>query len=479
MLSGIIIERFEMKLNDTGSIILLIFVASFCCPTLVCGNDAPQRGAEKQTADQNDWPKFLGPNGDGKSSEKNILTDWSDGKLKLLWKMETGEGYAMGSVAKGKFYHFGRVENRANLRCVDAVTGQGQWEFTYDSEYQDLYGYDSGPRASPVIDDGLVYIYGVEGMLHCLDALSGKVVWKQNLNERFGVIQNFFGVASTPVIYEDLILVMVGGSPEESQKAPPGALGQVKPNQSGICAFNKNNGKLAYSVVNDLASYCSLKLADLNGSPVLLAWMRGSLYGVTPRSGEVRFEFPWRARILESVNASMPVVHDGQVLISECYGKGAALLDPAKIDSTGGKNLPAVVWSDERKRDKSMAAHWNTPIVIGDAMYGCSGRHSAQAELKCVDWKTGEVNWAQRGLSRSSLTFVDGHFVVLGEQGRLLLIKADSNEFSPVTEYTPGSGDNGVQFKSPCWAAPIVSNGLLYVRGKDQLACFQLINDSP
>ena len=128
---------------------------------------------------------------------------------------------------------------------------------------------------------------------------------------------------------------------------------------------------------------------------------------------------------------------------------------------------------------KSMDVQVSLTIVIGDAMYGCSGRHSAQAELKCVDWKKGEVNWAQRGLSRSSLTYVDGHFVVLGEQGRLLLIKADSNEFSPVTEYTPGSGDNGVQFKSPCWAAPIVANGLLYVRGKDQLACFQLINDSP
>jgi len=468
-----------MKLYHACSIFLLIFIAGFCCPPVACGDEGTQPNSGQQTPDKNDWPKFLGANGDGKSPEKNILTDWADGKLKLLWKMNTGEGYAMGSVSKGKFYHFGRVNGQANLRCLDAVTGAKQWEFTYDSQYEDLYGYDSGPRTSPVIDDGLVYIYGVEGMLHCLDASSGKVVWKQNLNERFGVIQNFFGVASTPVIHEELILVMVGGSPQESQKAPPGALGQVKPNQSGICAFNKKTGKLTYSCVNDLASYCSLKLSVLSGEPVLLAWMRGSLFGVTPRSGEVRFEYPWRARILESVNASMPVVHDGQVLISECYGKGAVLLDPAKLESVAGKTTPAVVWSDDGRRAKSMAAHWNTPIVIGDSMYGCSGRHSSQAELKCVDWKTGEVNWTQRGLARSSLTYVDGHFVVLGEQGQLLLIKADSNEFSPVTEYTPGSGENGVRFKSPCWAAPIISNGLLYVRGKDQLACFQLMKNKP
>lgn len=465
-----------MKLNHACSI-FFIFVTGFCGAEVAVGNDGPQLAAEKRTMDRHDWPKFLGPSGDGKSTEKNILTDWTNGKLQLRWKIETGEGYAMGSVAKGRFYHFGRVKGQANLRCFDAVTGSEQWEFAYDSEYRDLYGYDSGPRTSPIIEDGLVYIYGVEGMLHCLDALSGKVVWKQNLNERFGVIQNFFGVASTPVIYEELILVMVGGSPEESRKAPPGALGQVKPNQSGICAFNKLTGELVYAGVDDLASYCSLKLTVLSGEPVLLAWMRDSLFGVNPRSGEVNFEYPWRARILESVNASMPVVHDGKVLLSECYGKGAVLLDPAKIDSVAGKNRPAVVWSDEGRRAKSMAAHWNTPIVVGDAMFGCSGRHSAQAELKCVDWKTGDVNWTQRGLARSSLTYVDGHFVVLGEQGRLLLIKADSNEFSPVTEYSSGEGENGVRFKSPCWAAPVVSNGMLYVRGKDQMVCFQLMDD--
>jgi outer membrane protein assembly factor BamB len=470
-----------MKLNHACPIFFLILVTVFCYSGVLNGNEgATQKTEAKATGSQGgvDWPKFLGPTGDGKSSEKNILTDWSDGKLKLLWKIETGEGYAMGSVAKGRFYHFGRVKERANLRCLDAATGAQQWEFTYDSDYQDLYGYDSGPRTSPIIDDGLVYIYGVEGMLHCLDALSGKVVWKQNLNERFGVIQNFFGVASTPVIYEDLILVMVGGSPQESQKVPPGALGQVKPNQAGICAFNKKTGELTYSCVDDLASYCSLKLAMLEGEPVLLAWMRGSLFGMTPRSGKIKFEFPWRARILESVNASMPVVHNGQVLISECYGKGSVLLDPAKLKSVAGKIKPAVVWSDDQKRAKAMAAHWNTPIVIGDSMYGCSGRHSAQAELKCVDWQTGDVNWTQRGLARSSLTYVDGHFVVLGEQGRLLLIKADSNEFSPVTEYTPGVGANGVRFRSPCWAAPIIANGMLYVRGKDQLVCFQLVESA-
>ena len=438
----------------------------------------PQSDDPTNQALGEDWFAFLGPTSDGKSVEKGILKDWSKGRLKVVWKVKTGQGYGMGSVANGKFYHFGRLDDRANLRCLNSENGTLNWEFSYASEYRDLYGYDPGPRASPIIDEDRVYIYGVEGMLHCLDAQNGKVIWKQNLSERFGVIQNFFGVASTPVIFEDLLIVMVGGSPVESKRVPPGALNLVKSNNTGLVALDKKTGVLKYSSVDDLASYCSLKLTEINGSPILLAWMRGSLFGVQPRKGTVEFEFPWRARILESVNASMPVVHDGQVLISECYGKGSAVLDPKVLKDVEGTPTPELVWSDDRKRDKALEAHWNTPIVIGDSFYGCSGRHSAPAEIRCVDWKTGDVRWKQKGLSRSSLTYIDGHFVVLGEHGQLLLIKASPEKYQVVTEYEPGTGLNSVKLKSPCWAAPIISHGLLYVRGKDQLVCFELIPNS-
>ena len=340
-----------------------------------------------------DWPAFLGPTGDGKSVETGIRKDWSKGKLKVVWKTKTGQGYGMGSVANGRFYHFWRLTNKANLRCLNAETGELIWQFSYPSEYRDLYGYDSGPRASPIVDEGLVYIYGVEGALHCLDALTGKPVWKLNPSEKFGVVQNFFGVASTPVIFEDLLIVMVGGSPDESKKVPPGALNQVKSNQSGIIALDKKTGALRYQCVDDLASYCSLKLTSLGDQTMLLAWMRGSLFAVSPRTGKIAFQFPWRARMLESVNASMPVVHDGKVLISECYGKGSAMLDPGQLAMVKGNATPKLLWSDAFKRDKAMEAHWNTPIVMGDSFYGCSGRHPAPAELRCVDWNTGDVRW--------------------------------------------------------------------------------------
>jgi hypothetical protein len=219
-----------------------------------------------------------------------------------------------------------------------------------------------------------------------------------------------------------------------------------------------------------LASYSSIKLFQHREETLAFAWLRGSLIGFFPETGDVFLDFPWRSRKLESVNASMPVVSGDHVLVSECYEIGSALLKWSTSDHE-------VVWTDKGKRDFSMKAHWNTPIVVDGMMYGCSGRNSGDAELRCVELLTGKVRWKERSFARASLTYVDGHFVLLDEQGQLVLFEPNPDEYRQVTAVKVG--DNGIEFQSPCWAAPIVSHGLMYVRGKKQLVCFELIPSSP
>ena len=413
-----------------------------------------------------DWPTFLGPTADGKSTETGILKDWTDGNLKVVWRKELGEGYGMGTVSAGRYFHSDRHEEMARVRCFNAETGEEIWTFEHESNYNDLYGYDKGPRASPVVDGDYVYIFGVEGMLHCLVASTGKIVWKKNTSEQFGVIQNFFGVASTPVVFEDLLLVIVGGSPEESKLVPAGALDRVKPNGSGIVAFDKLTGEVKYQVGDDLASYSTIKLATIDTRAVGFAWLRTALICFEPQTGNMIAEFPWRSRKLESVNASTPVVEGDHVLISECYEMGSAYL---KLSGDAFE----MVWNDQGRRDQRMASHWNTPVVVDGMLYGCSGRHSANATLRCVELATGELRWSKEGFERCSLTSIDGHLIVMDEAGRLLLIEANPNQFKQVTAFDGGS--EKIRFKRPCWAAPIVSHGLMYVRGKDELVCFELI----
>ena len=108
-------------------------------------------------------------------------------------------------------------------------------------------------------------------------------------------------------------------------------------------------------------------------------------------------------------------------------------------------------------------------------LYGSSGRHTANAELRCIEWSTGTVKWSQRRLTRSSLLFVDEHFIALGEDGRVHIVRANPEEFERVAEFTPYSEQGDRLLEYPAWAAPVLAHGLLYLRGNDRLVCLDLI----
>lgn len=415
-----------------------------------------------------DWPRFLGPTGDSISAEKGILSPWPRQGLRVVWHRKVGEGYCAPTISKGRLFHFHRLGNNARLSCFKSETGEALWKFDYPTNFEDLYGYDGGPRCCPVLDEDRVYLYGAEGMLHCVSADDGKVLWKVDTKAEYGVIQNFFGVGSAPVVEGDLLIVQVGGSPKGSDDI---SFPDLKPNGSAVVAFDKLTGKVRWKFGDELASYASPVLATINGRRWGFVFARGGLLGFDPASGKQDFHYPWRAKSVESVNAANPVVLGDRVFISETYGPGSSLL---KV-KPGGYD---VLWTDAGKgRDSSMQCHWSTPIYHDGHLYGCSGRHTSNAELRCIELETGKIKWSEPDLTRSSLLMVDGHFICLGEDGSLRLLKVNPNKYEEVSRmavYAADSGDTPL-LQYPCWAAPVLAHGLLYVRGKDQLACLELI----
>jgi outer membrane protein assembly factor BamB len=420
-----------------------------------------------------DWPRFLGPTGDSVSTEKGILAPWPAEGLRVVWQTPVGTGYSVPSISRGRLFLFDRHDNQARLTCRNSETGAFLWKFEYRTDYEDYYGYNNGPRCCPVVDDDRVYVYGAEGMLHCVKAADGSPVWKVDTKADFGVVQNFFGVGSTPVLEGDLLLVQVGGS-------PPGAdlFRNPKGNGSGVVAFDKRTGKVRYRLSDELASYASPVLATVGSRRWCFVLARGGLLGFEPASGKLDFHFPWRARELESVNAANPVVIGDRVLISETYGPGSALL---KVKE-GGYD---VLWSDaarDRRDEKSLQCHWNTPIHHDGYVYASSGRHQGNAELRCVELTTGKVMWSQPDLTRCSLLMVDGHFVCLSEVGQLLLLKVNPQKYEEVSTTDlnklgalPRQDRTGRVPRDPWWAAPVLSHGLLYLRGDNRLVCLELI----
>jgi outer membrane protein assembly factor BamB len=478
-------RRFSTIWRVSAAVLLL-------ATTPACGQTTPAITAPTTTAGSAaaapagasagvDWPSFLGPTGDGKSPETGLIVPWPAEGPRLVWQHRLGTGYGAPTVSRGRLFQFDRDRDNARVVCLNSATGEQIWKFEYPTDYEDLYGYDNGPRCSPIVDGDHVYAFGVEGMLHCLKADDGKIVWTVDTAKEFGVIQNFFGVGSTPVIEGDLLIVQIGGSPPEARNVPPGRLNMVRGNGSGIVAFDKLSGKVRYKLADELASYAVPVLATIDGRRYCFAFTRGGLLAFEPSTGKQDFFFPWRAEILESVNASNPVVVGNLVLISETYGPGAACL---RVKSDGYD----VVWSDENEaRDKRLQTHWNTPVHVDGYVYGSSGRHTNNAELRCLELATGKVMWSEPGLTRSSLTYVDGHFICLTEYGDLLLVKADPTKFNVVSKFTPTVGqavrvpaigaDAGPSklLAYPAWASPVVSHGLMYVRGEGRLACFEIM----
>ncbi len=316
----------------------------------------------------------------------------------MVWSAKVGTGYSPGVVRYGRYFQFDRYGNVERLTCLNAETGKLIWKWESPVEYVDMYGYNNGPRTSPVVDDENVYVFGVAGTLAALRIKDGSVVWKRDTNADYGVIQNFFGVGSSPIVYNDLLLAMIGGSPAQSALVPQGNLDGVRPNGTGMVAFDKRTGKEMFRVGNYLASYSSPIVARFDDQDWCLALMREGLLMFEPANGSHEIFFPWRASILESVNAAWPVVlPENQIFISETYEIGSALL---QFD---GKTLKPL-WTDKQtaKKQRAFRAHWATPVYHHGFLFGCSGRNEPDADYRSVAVADGTIQWTHRSRDRST-----------------------------------------------------------------------------
>lgn len=423
-----------------------------------------------------DWPIFLGPRADGSSSETGVDPARWQPIPPVVWSLPLGVSYGAPTIAAGKLYQFDRYDDFERLTCYAAESGQELWQWQAEVKYDDRYGYNNGPRCSPLVDGQLIYLYGVTGNLSCIDADNGQLLWSRDLNTEYGVVQNFFGVASNPCIFENLLLVMIGGSTPQTRHLPTERLAQVEPDGTAVVAFDKLTGVEVYRIGAGLASYASLAVKSIDGQSTGLAFLRDGLMGWEPSTGQVLFDFPWRAPMLESVNAAMPVVSGEKVLISEAYEVGSALLEIKH------GHAPQIVWKDGGPRSRCrFRAHWATPIVIDGYLYGCCGRNGPDTDFRCVRLADGEVMWTDRDRDRqrSSLLLVDGYLIVLGETGILELVRPSPEKLDVLARgdlsqiADPRSGEPLLDY--PCWAAPVLSHGLLYLRGNSSLVCLDLI----
>lgn len=401
------------------------------------------------------WPRFLGARHDASSRETKLLKTWPTGGPAVVWELERGESYAAPTLAEGRLFSFDHADGHERLECRDPESGELKWTFRYPVNYRDRYGFANGPRASPVIDGPRVYLAGVTAELRCVEAASGREIWRRDLVQDYGHPPGFFGYTSAPFVWGELLLVNVGGREEGG---------------AGVCvaAFDKRTGEERWRYLDSWgASYSSPVVRKIHGEDVLLVMAGGEsrpalggLLALDPATGKLHARFPWRADKFESVIASVPVAFDGKyVFVSECYAKGGVLLE---FDAEM-KVKP--VWE---KRGFGM--HWMTPLRRGGYLYGFAGRNESDVQFKCARITDGEILWSDdmrwdeevdgrkmvRSLLRGSLLAADGRVFALGEHGALAELKI---------------GVGGVEIlqrsqlflAQQTWALPVLHRGLLYI----------------
>ena len=451
-------------------------------------DDAPLRTGE-------DWPIFLGPQGTGVSRETKLLDKWPDDGPPVLWKKKIGTGYSAPSVLGHRLVVHHRLKNRDIVECLDAATAEPLWKYDYDTDYSDPYGYNNGPRCSPLLTKDRCYTFGAQGRLLCLELETGKKIWECDTAAEWNVPEHFFGFGCTPILEGGLLIVLVGGQPN-----------------SGVVAFNPETGKPVWEAVGKdtwdrvpqeeqnnkpyqwtgkemTVSYSSPIAATIHGQRHLLCLMRQGLVSLDPKTGRLNFKYWFRAKVHESVNAARPVVVDDQIFLSAAYQAGSALLQ-VKPD---GKSYD-VVWRDP----KGLSTHWSTTIAVKNHLFGFSGRHEEEAMFQCRELKTGDLVWETNGFAgdiadlsqdpktgkiinrqtgkpehwpfygRGSKIIADGKFIVLGEKGTLALVKIDPEKYEEI------SRTSFPEIHYPAWAAPVLSRGRLYLRSEDHLLCLDL-----
>ena len=385
-----------------------------------------------------DWPRFLGPRGDGTSTERGLLKSLPPSGPPVLWSLSLGASFSPPVTSRGRLIIFHREGMEEVLECLDSGTGARIWKQTYPTSYRDRYGYNNGPRSSPTIVGNRVYAFGAEGKLSCLDFKDGKILWQRWINRDFKVEQNFFGVGAAPVVDADLILLNVGG---------PGA---------GVVALEKSSGKTIWKTSDQSASYSTPLVRSVNDERLALFFTREGLLAVERDSGREVYRYPFRSRSYESVNAAAPVLVDDHIFLSATYNTGSVLL---KLDP----GQPREIW----KSRSAMQNHWATSIFYEGNLYGVSGRHESGADIRCIDFKTGRVRWkAQPSLGRAGFILADGYFIAMGERGDLILIEVNQERYIE-------KGRVRV-LTYPCWAPPVLSRGLLYLRNETKLLCLDL-----
>ena len=384
-----------------------------------------------------DWPQWRGPRGDSTWNGPD-LPDKLPAELPVAWKQPIGGGYGGIAVADQRLYVMDRQKEPAEAErvlCFDADTGRSLWSHAYPVAYGKL-DYGNGPRVTPTVHAGLVYTLGAVGHVFCIDARTGEVRWSKDLVRDFGAKIPEWGLAASPFIWEDLVVLHPGAA-------------------KGACwiAFDRITGNEVWRAGNDPAGYATPTLAISPGGPQLIAWSPEHIVGISPRTGRILWEIPYK--VTYGVSIATPICRDGLVLVAGYWeGSKAIQLGPQPADAH-------IAWEDSRMLRGLMAPplYRQGFVYLLDKQYG----------LTCFELKTGRKLWDDENRMTPRGRNPQASLVWLGDSDRALILNSEGELI--LARLRPEGCDerSRTPIIGPTWAHPAFAGNRVYARNDQEL----------
>ncbi|MBL7133474.1 MAG: PQQ-like beta-propeller repeat protein [Phycisphaerae bacterium] len=372
---------------------------------------------------------------------------------KVLWRVRVGFSLASPVVSGKRVFHLDNQRGKETVLAVDAASGKELWSAALDDAFKDGQS-ESGPRCTPVADEGRLYVQSCRGEFQCLNVDDGKVIWRTNFVRDFAAVftgekgrasgASRHGYCGSPLVDGDRIIAGVGG-----------------PNGASVVCFNKLTGKVIWKSQNDIPGYAGPVIATIAGVRQVICFTATSVIGLDAARGTLL----WRTAVKTSLgrHVTTPVVVDDAVVVSSHQ----AGLIGIKVSPAGE---PRAFTADRAWVAKGSAAiNFSSPVVVGNHLYGLGKTRT----LVCVDVRTGQRAWAKDwtasrmfGKGYASFMVMGDRILALAEDGTLFMMAADVKAFRMIAK---------VKVCGKNWCSPAYAGGRLFLRDARELLCIELM----
>ena len=395
---------------------------------------------------QQEISQWRGLHRNGIYPDVNLKTSWPKGGPPLLLRIEgIGQGHSSPAIYNGNIYITGKKDSLDVMYAFD-MNGKPLWEQAYGKGWYASY---PDTRNTPTIENNRIYIASGMGEVTCMDAKTGKIIWKRDAHTEFGGSFGTWGMAESILLTDKGVISCVGGK------------------EAAVVALNKENGELLWKTpsTGERRTYVSPLLIERNGQKLVIAVLSDNIHGIDPDNGETLWKFSLLKELVRPDGrrrrnyTNTPIYKNGELFYTSGYDEYSVMLSLAP----DGRSVK-MKWKND-----VLDTHHGGIVEVNGYIYGSNWYSNNHGNWACLEWETGKVMYETEWHNKGQIIYADGHLYCKEERnGHVALVPADPSGFKVTSEFQLGRG------RSPYWSHPVIHDGKLFIRHGEELMIYDI-----